>query len=96
MKIRQLIRDLFLTGLALAILYQQVFVAAQAQAILIFLVIFLLGSVPVLRGDTKDEPGVFARFIMSMLGVHPDGYDSSSDDTHSRHRGSRRQDSSDS
>lgn len=94
MKTRQWIRDLFLTGLALAILYQQVFVAAQAQAILIFLVIFLLGSVPVLRGDTKDRPGVFARFIMSMLGVK-EFYDDSSNDTRSKRHGSRPPDSSD-
>lgn len=84
-------RDLFLGALALVILYDQVFIAPTAQAILIFLVIFLLGSIPALRGDSASgKPSIFARFIMTMLGVEfpsawtdedaPDGT-SSSDDT---------------
>ncbi len=69
-------RDLFLGALALIILYDQVFVAHTAQAILIFLVVFLLGSIPALRGDSSSgKPSVFARFIMAMLGVeYPSGW----------------------
>jgi len=67
---RPLLRDAFLIGLALAILYDQVVIAREAQAILIFLVLFLFGSVPALRGDSKPgEYGTFARFVMFMLGV---------------------------
>lgn len=67
---RPLLRDAFLIVLALVILYDQVFIARSAQAILIFLVIFLFGSVPALRGDAKPgEYGTFARFVMFMLGV---------------------------
>lgn len=67
-------RDLFLGSVALAILYDQVFeVAAQGktvQPILIFLVIFLFGSIPALRGDNKgNRPSTFARIIMAVMGV---------------------------
>jgi|SRR5208282_3633535 len=72
--LQRLIRDLFLGGLALAILYDQVLVARSAQAILIFLVIFLFGSIPMLRGDSKGNgPTTFARVVLrvvaSLLGV---------------------------
>lgn len=72
-----LLRDLFLIAVALVVLYDQVFIASKAQALLIFLVIFLFGSVPALRGDSK--PGhysTFARFVMLVLGVHmPDSFE---------------------
>lgn len=78
-------RDLFLGALALVILYDQVFIATAAQPILIFLVVFLLGSIPALRGDNQSgRPSVFARLIMNLLGVEypsqwtdQDGTDSS-------------------
>lgn len=72
-----LLRDLFLGSLALVILYDQVFLAATAQPILIFLVIFLFGSIPALRGDGKStRPSTFARIIMMILGIHfPESYD---------------------
>lgn len=66
-----LLRDLFLIAVALVVLYDQVFVASKAQALLIFLVIFLFGSVKALRSD--DKPGhysTFARLVMLALGVH--------------------------
>ena len=68
---KQWARDLFLGTLALVVLYDQVFVAAKAQPILIFLVIFLFGCIPALRGDRKQEGeyGPFVRIIMSLLGV---------------------------
>lgn len=63
-------RDIFLGGLALAILYDQVLVAAAAQPILVGLIVFLLGSIPALRGDRKQgEYGPFARVVMLMMGV---------------------------
>jgi hypothetical protein len=69
-----LFRDVFLGGLALAILYEQVFEVAAAgkavQPILIFLVIFLFGSIPALRGNSKsNQPSTFARVIMAIMGV---------------------------
>lgn len=67
----QLLRDLFLGSLGLGILYDQVLVAHAAQPILIFLVIFLFGSIKALRGDDRP-PGQyspFVRIIMKMLGV---------------------------
>lgn len=74
MKAREILRDLFLGGLALAILYDQVLVARTAQPILIFLVIFLFGCIPFLRGDRKEgEYGPFVRIIMSLLGVRLPG-----------------------
>jgi hypothetical protein len=73
----RLLRDLFLGGLALAILYDQVFLTSHAQSILIFLVIFLFGSIPALRGD--QSPGhysTFARVVMMVLGVaFPENWD---------------------
>lgn len=66
-----LLRDLFLITVALVVLYDQVFIASKAQALLIFLVIFLFGSVPAIRGDSK--PGhysSFARIVMLVLGVY--------------------------
>lgn len=91
-----LLRSLFLGSLALAILFDQVVVAPTAQPILIFLVIFLFGCIPALRGDgNSNKPSPFARIIMALLGVsfpasfreneeHPDGIGSSTDGpTHS-------------
>ena len=65
----QILRELFFGILALVILYDQVFIAPTAQAILVFLAIFFLGSIPALRGDKQDKVGPFARFIMAMMGV---------------------------
>ena len=76
-----ILRDLFLGSIALVILYDQVFqVAAKGKAvqpILIFLVIFLFGSIPALRGDGRGgRPSTFARVIMTLLGVtFPQNYD---------------------
>jgi hypothetical protein len=86
-----------LTVVALVILYDQVFIAPTAQPILIFLVIFLFGSIRFLRGD--DKPGQqtpFARIVMKLLGIEmPESYEDneggttpSSPDTH-RPRASR-------
>lgn len=64
-------RDLFLGAIALGILYDQVYVAREAQAILIGLVVFLFGSIPALRGDkeAKEGYGPFARFVLLLLGI---------------------------
>jgi hypothetical protein len=90
-KLTSLFRNLFLGSLALAIFVDQVFLVATAQPILIFLIIFLLGSIPALRGDGKSgRPSTFARVIMMLLGVqfpesyseneeHPDGTRPSTD-----------------
>lgn len=73
MKLRwaELLRDLFLGGLATAILYQEVWVAPEAQPILIFLVIFLYGCIPFLRGDKRKqgEYSPFVRLVMMFMGV---------------------------
>lgn len=67
---RDLLRDLFLGALALIMLYDQVFIAPHAQAILIFTALFLLGSIPALRGDDqKHRYGPFARLVMMALGI---------------------------
>lgn len=84
---QSLFRDLFLGAIALTVLYDQVFIAAQAQPLLIFLVLFLFASIPALRGDSKgDQYGPFARFVMMVLGIpsfprseNNDGTASSSD-----------------
>lgn len=67
---RQWLRDAFLLALSLIILYDQVFIASTAQPVLIFLVIFLWGCIPALRGDQK--PGhysLFARLVMHLMGI---------------------------
>ena len=69
---QQLIRDFLLVCLALFILWTQLPLDRHgpAQPILIFLVIFLFGCVPFLRGDQKgNKYGPFVRIIMSLLGV---------------------------
>lgn len=69
----QRLRDLFLGGLALFILWTQLPLDGhkEAQPILIFLVIFLFGCIPALRGDNKQEGGYspFVKIIMAILGV---------------------------
>jgi hypothetical protein len=91
-----LLRDLFLGGLALAILYDQVLVAHAAQPILIGLVIFLFGSIKALRGDDRPhEVSTFARLVMAMLGVelpssykdNEEGHGPSAPDVHTSSRG---------
>jgi hypothetical protein len=78
-----LLRDLFLGSLALVILYTQLFLDKPAQPILIFLVIFLFGSIPALRGDNKgNRPSTFARIIMSLMGVQfPENYSENEEGT---------------
>jgi hypothetical protein len=81
-----LFRDLFLGTLALVILYDQVFVVAASgkavQPILIFLVIFLFGSIPALRGnDKRNQPSTFARVVMALMGVSlPTNYEENEED----------------
>lgn len=78
-----LIRDLFLGGVALFVLWTQLPVDGHgpAQAILIFLVIFLFGSIPALRGDSRPgHYGPFVRIIMAMMGVQfPDSFEDAED-----------------
>ena len=76
-KWQSILRDVFLGSIALAILFDQVFLVAHAQPILIFLVIFLFGSIPALRGDSKGgRPSTFARVIMTLLGISfPESYE---------------------
>lgn len=72
--------------LALVILYDQVFVVAAkgkaVQPILIFLVIFLFGSIPALRGnDKRNQPSTFARVVMALMGVSlPTNYEENEED----------------
>lgn len=78
---RTLFRDIFLGTIALVILYDQVFIAAHAQPLLIFVVFFLFASIPALRGDQSTQPSMFARFVMYVLGIQspnlPDEHNSS-------------------
>ena len=64
-----ILRELFFLVLALAILYNQVFMEPTAQPILIFTAIFFLGSIPALRGDKSEQPNPFVRLFLAMLGV---------------------------
>jgi hypothetical protein len=68
-RFRLAFRELVPLILALAVFYQQVFVAAKIQPLGIFLIIFLLGSVPALRSDNRPGHGIFARFILMSLGI---------------------------
>jgi hypothetical protein len=70
LRFRLAFRELVPLILAVAVFYQQVFVAKSIQPLGVFLIIFLLGSVPALRSDNQKRSfSPFARFVLLALGI---------------------------
>jgi hypothetical protein len=78
-RITAIFRDGLLLALGVGILVWQAFLVVSAQPILIFLGLFLIFSVPFMRGDKKDGTNPFVRLILGMLGVPLPDQDSSDD-----------------
>jgi hypothetical protein len=66
----------------------------SAQPLLIFLVLFLWASIPLLRGDSKDGQSLLQRFVLKMMGIEiPDSDEPNRDGTKSSDDTLRRSDS---
>ena len=63
-------RDAFFITTGTGVLVDQVFIDKSAQAILIFLGIYLLGCAPALHVDEAGS-SPWVRLVLSMMGANP-------------------------